>query len=104
MKKALGLAGAALIGLLVLTGCGRNIDQQATHSSEVPGARALNRFCDGPTLIYYSKWESQSDEYEAMWPGWCLWNEQTQTWEYDPAKLKHVPAMRVDGNVEGDDK
>lgn len=104
MRKAVKFGAAALAAFLLLTGCGRNIDQGTTHSSEVPGARALNRFCDGPTLIYYSKWDTQSDEYEAMWPGWCLWNDQTKTWEYDPAKLKNVPAMRVDGNTEGDDK
>lgn len=104
MRRVTVLAIASVMGLVLLSGCGRNIDQSTTHSSEVPGARALNRFCDGPTLIYYSKWDTQSDEYEAMWPGWCLWNEQTKAWEYDPAKLKHVPAMRVDGNVEGDDK
>lgn len=104
MKRVITMVGAGLVGLLLLTGCGRNIDQSTTHSSEVPGARALNRFCDGPTLIYYSKWDTQSDEYEAMWPGWCLWNDQTKAWEYDPAKLKNVPAMRVDGNVDGDNK
>lgn len=96
--------GAGLAGLLLLTGCGRSIDKAATHAQSVDGARGLNRFCDGPTLIYVSIWEGSDDDYEAMWPGWCLWNEQTKAWEYDPEKLKHVKGMRVDGNVDGDDK
>jgi hypothetical protein len=104
MKRIGAVLLAAVAGLTLLSGCGRSIDKESTGAQAVNGARGLNRFCDGPTLIYVSIWEGSDDDYEAMWPGWCLWNEQAQKWEYDPAKLKNVPGMRVDGNTTGDNK
>lgn len=104
MKRTTALVLGLVAGIALLTGCGRSIDKEATGAQSVSGARGLNRFCDGPTLIYVSIWDGSDDDYEAMWPGWCLWNEQTRAWEYDPEKLKHVKGMTVDGNVDGDDK
>jgi hypothetical protein len=33
----------------------------------------MYRFCDGPVLIYFSKWSGQNDNYEAFFNGGCVW-------------------------------
>lgn len=105
MKKKLVAVATAMVTVLALSACDyRQVDVQQTGAISVPGAHGLHFFCHGPTLIYFSKWEAQADEYEAMWPGWCMFDPATNTWTYDPAKLKDVPAARTDGNVQEDDK
>lgn len=102
-KKTLVVMAAALLAL-GLAGCGKSIDINSTGAQPVPGARALYRFCDGTTLIYFSHWDSSPDEYEAMWPGWCLKNKEGK-WVYDSDALAAAaqgPA-RTDGNTDGGD-
>lgn len=101
MKRIL-IAGGLGIAAIVLTACGRNVDVEATGAKPVPGANALYYFCHGPTLIYFSKWESQSDEYEAMWPGWCT-KDANGTWFYD-VKNAPLPPANTNGNTDDGDK
>lgn len=70
-KKIAALAAAGLLAVS-LSACGKSIDVDETGAVEVPGARALHRFCDGPTLIYVSVWDSTDDEYEWFYPGGCV--------------------------------
>lgn len=97
-KRALAAAGAA-VGLLALVGCGRNIDINQTGAQPVPGANGLYRMCDGPTLVYFSHWDSREDDYEATWPGWCV-KAPDGKWSYDPAML---PATRATANGNSDE-
>lgn len=55
---------AAVLAVAALSGCGKQIDPAATGATPVPGTTNLYRFCDGSTLVYFSNWDSQSDEYE----------------------------------------
>lgn len=96
---------AALALLLALSACGRSVDVDATGAKPVPGARALHYFCHGPTLIYVTIWESTDDEYEAMWPGWCVLLPDGR-WVYpvDQPDLFPEVAAQGEGNTEPDDK
>lgn len=60
------MAAAILSGLAVagLAGCGKQIDPVTTGATKVPGTTHLYRFCDGPTLIYYTNYDSSPDEFE----------------------------------------
>jgi hypothetical protein len=100
--KRIGIAATIGIAAIVLTACGRNIDIETTGAKPVPGANALYYFCHGPTLIYFSKWESQSDEYEAMWPGWCV-KGKDKKWFYDVDNAP-LPAATSNGNTDDGDK
>jgi hypothetical protein len=103
MKRKLLALGAAIAVAFTLTACDyRQVDVAQTNAQPVVGANGLHYFCHGPTLIYFSKWDTAPDEYEAMWPGWCMFDPTTNAWVYDPAKLKDVPAARTDGNVQED--
>lgn len=102
IKKIAAVGAALLIIAATLTGCGRNIDTNAVGAVPVPGARALFRFCDGPTLIYVTVWDTQDDEYEAMWPGWCTKGPDGK-WFYDTNTAPAAPA-KSDGNTEDGDK
>lgn len=96
-QRTLAAAGVAA-GLLALVGCGRNIDIDKTGAQPVPGANGLYRMCDGPTLVYFSHWQTTEDDYEAMWPGWCVKSPDGK-WVYDPALLPTTPAT-TNGNTD----
>jgi len=101
-KKIAALGATALLAVTMLSGCGRSIDKEAVGAVPVPGARALFRFCDGPTLVYVTIWDGADDEYEAMWPGWCTKGPDGK-WFYDTTTAPTTPA-KSDGNVEDGDK
>lgn len=60
MKKLVIIVAAAI----ALTGCGKQIDIEATGAQLVPGTTQLYRFCDGTTLIYFSNHDGGPDEFE----------------------------------------
>jgi len=62
--RKVAVAGLLLVGL-VLTGCSvKQVDKEVTGAQLVPGTGNLYRFCDGTTLIYYSDWQNDPDQYE----------------------------------------
>lgn len=67
-KAAIAAGALALVGL---AGCAKTIDIQETNATAVPGTSNLYRFCDGPTLIYFSKVVGSDDEYEFIVYGGC---------------------------------
>lgn len=98
--KRIGIAAALGVAAIVLTACGKNIDIETTGAKPVPGANALYYFCHGPTLIYFSHWDASPDEYEAMWPGWCIKGKDGKFF-YDVANTP-LPAATNNGNLEDD--
>lgn len=79
MKKKALFAAAALAAVL-LSGCSvKQVDQAVTGAQKVPGTGNLYRFCDGDTLIYYSNWSSQDDQYEFIVYGGCAKNVPSQS-------------------------
>lgn len=105
MKRKIAALVASLALVTSLTACERkSIDIAATGAQSVPGAEGLYYLCHGPTLLYVSVWESQPDEYEAMWPGWCVLTPEGK-WVYPVSDPKLFPsAATTDGNVEEGDK
>jgi hypothetical protein len=97
---AVGLVALAL----TLTGCSREIDGGAVGATKVPGSSDIWRFCDGPTLIYYTD-RSGEDELEAIWPDMCVWDKDQGMWVYstDPEEYTESDSPRVDGNVPEDE-
>lgn len=64
MKRITLAALAVLVSGALLTGCGKQIDVAATGAQRVPGTTHLYRFCDGPTLIYFTNYDGGPDEFE----------------------------------------
>lgn len=73
IKKVAALV-SAVVAVLVLAACSKEIDVQAVGATHVPGTANLWWFCDTsgptPTLIYFEK-ISGADEYVLVWPGAC---------------------------------
>ena len=57
---------AAVAAVAALSGCSvKQVDLAVTGATLVPGTGNLYRFCDGPTLIYFSNYgDGSPDEYE----------------------------------------
>lgn len=70
MRKTL-VAACVLIAAFAATACARTIDPAATNATLVPGTSSLYRFCDQQNLIYFSKVDSDSDQFEYAIPGGC---------------------------------
>lgn len=103
MKKV-ALALAAIAAVFGLSACAKNVDPTSVHAQLVPGSSNLYRFCDGPTLVYYSHWTTDSDEYEAMWPGYCWWSGKEWVYSVNPQDYdnKGMPKP-TNGNLDDDD-
>jgi hypothetical protein len=68
----------AAVGIALVACSTKSVDIGQTRAEMVPGTSNLYRFCDGPTLIYFSKRDSGSDdEYEWFYPGGCTPNPPT---------------------------
>lgn len=72
-RKLAPLAVLTAAILTLATGCGvKNVDVGQTRAELVQGTSNLYRFCDGETLIYFSKRSGgNDDEYEWFYPGGC---------------------------------
>lgn len=81
-KTVAGIIVTATTAVLLLAGCGREVDAGAVGAEDVPGTHGLKRFCDQSTLIYFSDWGSSDDDYEWFYPGGCAWDEKTQKWVF----------------------
>ena len=99
-KAVLSLVAATVL----LTGCSREIDGSQVGAEKVPGSGDIWRFCDGPTLIYYTD-RSGEDELEAIWPDMCEWSAEQREWVYSTDPEDYTPSTepRVDGNVPEDE-
>lgn len=101
----------ALAGAVMVTGAGcakRNIDPAATGSARVEGTggeHALQKFCDGPTLIYWTPgYSGEEDEYEAF-----IYESPACTDDGDPATIPAGvvgagPQQPRDAGVQDDDE
>lgn len=69
MKKIVAVIGA-LVLVLGLSACGKEIDVQKTGAQQVQGTDDLWWFCHGTTLIYVEKY-SGDDQYEAFFAFGC---------------------------------
>lgn len=88
-----GLIAASVLGLgLLAAGCGTDIDVKATSAQLVNGTPNMYRFCDGPVLIYFSKWKGENDNYEAFFMNGCQF--QDNAWV--PAIAAPVPDLPED--------
>lgn len=99
-RLAAAVSGAALA--LLATGCGREIDESAVSATLVPGSNGIYRFCDGPTLIYFTDRDGE-DEIEAIWPDMCE-PDEGGNWVYstDPEEYAEPTTARKNGNVPDD--
>lgn len=88
------------IGMLVLSSC-REVDTEQVGGELIPGTSSQYRFCDGPTLIYYTDVSGSDDEFDAIWPGLCVWNKDSNKWEYNFDAAKEAVEQR-NGNVPED--
>lgn len=82
--KKIVACGAIAVAAVVVGGCGKQIEASAVGATQVPGTTSLFRFCDGPTLIYYSNYDSGPDEVEFIVYEGCLPQGQ-------PPKTQEVP-------------
>lgn len=72
MTKRTKITVACAVVGLTLAGCTvKTVDIQKTGAELVHGTNNLYRFCDGETLIYFSKTDAKDDEYEWFYPGGC---------------------------------
>lgn len=99
MKKKIMAAVAAAALMVTLAGCGKQVDASAVGAEQVGGVTNLSRFCDGPVLIYYSDWDSESDQYEWFWPGGCVHDGQRWVFGNQPPPPGPVP----NGDSTGDE-
>lgn len=102
MRRSLKLAAVGAAAALVLTGCAKEFDIQGTGAIQVPGSGGIYRFCDGPTLIYFTSRSGSEDELEAIWPDMC--EPENGKWVYstDADDYTEPAEPRVDGNVPDD--
>lgn len=100
--KRISIAAVAALTLFGLTACGKSVDVEQTGAQNVPGVNNLFRFCDGPTLIYFSKWSGQSDEYEWFYPGGCMLDEQNKRWIFNDTPPQY--SLPNGDSTETDDK
>lgn len=75
--------GAIMIAaVLVLTGCGKEVDKEAVDAKLVRGTSHLYWFCDeNGTLIYFEDFTGSDDQFEAMWYGVCVNGKPAQILE-----------------------
>ena len=101
MKKVLAVIGLA--AMLALTGCAKEIDEEGVGAVQIPGSGGIYRFCDGPTLIYFTSREGSEDEIEAIWPDMCYPYKGEWMYSTDPEDYEPNGNPRVDGNVQDDE-
>jgi len=83
---------AIALGIIVLVSstagaCTKSVDIEQANAIKVPGANGLYAFCHDSTLVYFSKIDGSSDEYEAFFYGGCT---------FDKVSGKFVPAIGAD--------
>ncbi len=82
-RALVAFAAIAALTAATTTGCGREVDVSATGAQAVPGVANLYRFCDGPTLVYFTKVSGGNDEYEWFYPGGCTLAGDGKTWVFN---------------------
>lgn len=99
MVRKLVIAIGVLALAFTLGGC-KEVHRDEVGAVLVQGTDNLYRFCDGPTLIYFTDLSGSDDEYEAMWPAMCAWNESAKKWEYSTDLASQQRS--TNGNMDGD--
>lgn len=90
--------GAAALGLIFTLSSCREVDVNEVNGELIHGTSSQYRFCDGPTLIYFTDVSGSDDEFDAIWPGMCTL-QPDGSWRYDfEAAANQV--NKPNGNVE----
>jgi len=63
------LAALAAVGLLALSGCGRDFDATVNGAHPVPGFEGVWQGCIGNVLVFYADRSDKGDEIEGMFYG-----------------------------------
>lgn len=97
-KRVLGtvLIGAAVVATSACTN--RSFTPQRNWT-QVPGAEAMWRFCDGPMLFYVSVTSTDEDNVEAVFAGWCEYDQAELTWK--PALSAPQPGETIKPSTQG---
>lgn len=77
MNKKIAAIAAGIVVVFATTAgaCTKSVNIEQANAIKVPGANGLYAFCHDSTLIYFSKIDGSSDEYEAFFYGGCVWDE-----------------------------
>jgi hypothetical protein len=94
MRKALA-AACVLVAVCATAACTRNVDPAAANATLVPGTTSLYRFCDEVNLIYFSKVDGDSDQFEFFIPGGC--QPTTSTPPPSPTSTSAIPGANGGG-------
>lgn len=89
MNNKLKAVVIGAVGILALTGCGKEVDKGVVQATKVQGTYNLWWFCNDTTLIYFEDNNSSDDEYVALF-----------SWGCDPQgkPTRELPGTLGDGN------
>jgi hypothetical protein len=91
-----GLVGVALVAM---SACTNRAFTPQPGWTQLPGAEAMWRFCDGPMLFYVSVTSTDEDNVEAVFAGWCEYDQGSQTWK--PALGAPQPGQVIEPSTQG---
>jgi hypothetical protein len=94
MRKTLA-AACVLVAVFAAAACTRSVDPAAANATLVPGTSSLYRFCDEANLIYFSKVDGDSDQFEFFIPGGCQLTTPTPT--PPPTSASAIPGANGGG-------
>ena len=97
MRKVIA-AIAAVVAMLSLAACGKEISPQQTGATKVEGTDGLYAFCHGPMLVYFTDISGSDDIVEAVWPGLCVKQDDEWVLDFDAIAKGSIVNGNADDN------